>query len=274
MNTPDAHDALLFRSLHDPRQPLALSNAWDVASALISEAAGVSAVATTSAGVAWSLGLPDGNHLAREQAIATVRAIVAAVKVPVTADVEGGYANSAGDVARTIDGMLGAGAVGVNIEDGSLSPEELAARVAAARSAANTAGVELFINARTDVFLAGIGAPEARLAETLDRAQRYLDAGADGIFVPGVVDTTTIGALASGIDAPLNVMAGVGAPSVAELGRLGVARVSLGSGVAQAAYAVARRAATELVSTGTYGATSEAVDYGELNALMGSPTRG
>lgn len=273
MTTTTAEKALLFRALHDHRRPLALGNAWDVASALLSEAAGAPAVATTSAGVAWALGSPDGHHLPREQAIRAVAAIAAAVQVPVTADLEDGYPDESGDVTGTILAVLEAGAVGVNLEDGALSPADFAARISDARAAADGSDVPLFINARTDVFLAGIGAPETRLAETLSRARRYLEAGADGVFVPGVADPAIIAELTSGIAAPVNIMAGPGSPSVADLAQRGVARVSLGSGVAQAAYAVMRRAAEELYSRGTYDSLSAGVDYGELNALMRTPVR-
>ncbi|GIG36849.1 isocitrate lyase/PEP mutase family protein [Cellulomonas pakistanensis] len=269
--TPAADlDALARRlhALHDPAAPLALSNAWDVASARVVEAAGAPAVATTSAGVAWSLGRPDGDRLGRADLLAAVRRITAAVAVPVTVDAEGGFADDAAGVAATIDGLLDAGAVGVNLEDGDRPAAELAARVAAARAAADRAGVALFVNARTDVFLRGLGDPADRMAETVARARRYVDAGADGVFVPGVVDAATIAELAAAIPAPLNVMVRRGLPPVPELGRLGVARVSLGSTVAEAAYAVARRAAAELLASGTYGVLAEAMDYAELDGLV------
>jgi 2-methylisocitrate lyase-like PEP mutase family enzyme len=257
-----------LHALHDPAAPLALANAWDVASARVVEAAGAPAVATTSAGVAWSLGLPDGDRLDRDALLAVVSRIAGAVAVPVTVDAEGGFAAEAADVATTVAGLLDAGAVGMNIEDGGRAPEELAARVAAARAAADRAGVALFVNARTDVFLRGLGAPEDRVAEAVARARRYVEAGADGIFVPGVADPATIAELAAAIPVPLNVMAVPGLPPVAELGRLGVARVSLGSSVAEAAYAVARRAAVELAGPGTYGVLADGVDYRELDALV------
>ncbi len=268
MHTTNVQKADLFRSLHDPRGPLALSNVWDVASALVAEAAGAPAIATTSAGVAWSLGFPDGDHLDPARVVAAVAAIASAVSVPVTADIEGGYGDSPERVAEIVTAVLEAGAVGINLEDGTRAPDDHAARVAAARRAAEDAGVSLFINARTDVFLAGIGAPEERVAMTIARAARYVDAGADGIFVPGVVDRETIAALAAEIHAPLNVLAGPGAPSVAELGRLGVARVSLGSGVALAAYAVVRRAAAELAAGGTYEAVVGGLEYAQINGLV------
>lgn len=273
MNSTNAGNVLLFRSLHDPQRPLALSNAWDVASAVITEAAGAPAIATSSAGVAWSLGLPDGDRLDRARAVAVVAAIAAAVTVPVTADIEGGYADSAEGVADTVTDVLEAGAVGINLEDGSRTPAEASARIAAARRAADTAGVPIFINARTDVLLAGIGSLERQLTETLARAERYVSAGADGIFVPGAVAAESIAALTAGISVPVNVMVGPGALSVADLGRLGVARVSLGSSVAQAAYAVAHQAAKELAATGTYGAAVDALDYGLLNELFTRTSR-
>lgn len=258
-----------FRSLHfNSAQPLVLANAWDVASARLVESAGAAAIATTSAGVAWSLGHADGNALGREEAAAALARITAAVSVPVTADIEAGYADDADGVERTVDAVLNAGAVGINLEDGALRPFELADRIGAARRAADRAGVPMFINARTDVYLAGLVAPGQLLSETLDRANCYLEAGADGVFVPGVIDVETTRALAKAIDGPLNMMAGPGSPNIAQLAELGVARVSLGSGVAQAAYETARRAATELLTTGTYDSLASSLDYGELNSLF------
>ncbi|MGW8889804.1 isocitrate lyase/PEP mutase family protein [Streptomyces sp. NPDC055749] len=267
--------ALAFHELHHRTTPLLLSNAWDVASARLTEDAGASAVATTSAGAAWSLGMPDGGQLARDRALEHIARVTASVSVPVTADIESGFADDADAIAETIRGVLAAGAVGVNIEDaahdrpGTLRPvEEQAAYLAAARSAAEAAGVALFVNARIDTYLRPSGDPAGRLGQTLERAAAYVAAGADGIFVPGVQDPADIAALAERLSVPLNVLAGPGSPSVAELGKLGVARVSLGSAVAEAAYAVARRAAQELFTTGTYSALAGPVPYQELNALL------
>ncbi|MFD3697313.1 isocitrate lyase/phosphoenolpyruvate mutase family protein [Streptomyces sp. NPDC058646] len=260
--------ARAFAALHDPARPLALANAWDVAGARLVEAAGAAAVATTSAGVAWSLGAPDGDVLARDRALDLVSRVASAVSVPVTADIEGGFGAGPDAVAETVSGVLAAGAVGINIEDGRRAPADHAERLAAARSAAEAAGVPLYINARVDTYLFGLGEASARLDDTLARAAAYLRAGATGIFVPGVTDPATVAELAQGIDAPLNVLAAPGAPTVAELGALGVARVSLGSWVAEAAYAVVRRATEELLSGGTYGSLTESLPYGELNALL------
>ncbi|MFJ9543646.1 isocitrate lyase/phosphoenolpyruvate mutase family protein [Streptomyces sp. NPDC101225] len=265
--------ALAFRSLHVPGTPLVLPNAWDVTSARIVEGAGAAAVATTSAGLAWALGAADGDRLARDAALGAVAGIAAAVDVPVSADIESGYARDAAGVAGTIRAVIEAGAVGVNIEDalheagtGPLRPlAEQAERTAAAREAADAAGVPLFVNVRIDTFLRGAGGVD----ETLERAAAFLAAGADGIFVPGAVDPGTVKLLVDGIEGPLNVLAGPGAPPVAELAALGVARVSAGSSIAQAAHALVRRAAGELLGAGTYDSLAGGLDYGELNTLMG-----
>lgn len=276
-------DALKFRALHVPGRPLLLPNAWDVASARIVESAGAAAVATTSAGVAWDLGAADGDRLGRDRALGALAGIATAVGVPVSADIESGYAADPAGVADTVREVLAAGAVGVNIEDALYegdAPYEGAAplrtvagqveRIAAARAAADAAGVPLFVNARIDTYLRGAGEPADRVGLTLERAAAYLAAGADGIFVPGAVDPGTVKALVAGVDGPLNVMAGHGAPSVAEFAGLGVARISVGAGIAQVAHAVVRRAARELLAEGTYTSLAGGLDYGELNSLLGA----
>lgn len=268
--------ALAFRSQHVVGRPLVLPNAWDVASARIVADAGAAAVATTSAGLSWDLGAADGDRLGRDEALDAVARIAAAVDVPVTADIESGYADAAQDVAVTVRAVLDAGAVGVNIEDawhGGSAPlrpvEAQAERIAVARAAADAEGVALFVNARIDTYLMGLGEPEERLAATLERAVAYLAAGADGIFVPGAVEPVTVKALVAGVEGPLNVMAWPGAPSVAEFAALGVARISVGAGIAQAAHALVRRAARELLTEGTYESLAGGLEYGELNALLG-----
>ncbi len=271
-----AGKAELFHSLHRRGEPLVLANAWDIASARLVAEAGAEAVATTSAGVAWSLGAPDGDRLNRDRALDLVARVTTAVDVPVTADIESGFASRPDGVAETIRGVIEAGAVGVNIEDGvggGTSPlrpiDEQCDRIAAARRAADAAGVPLYVNARIDVYLRAVGDPADRLEATVERAAAYLAAGASGVFVPGVVEPVVVSALAKSIEAPLNILAGPGAPTVAELAGLGVARVSLGSAVAEAAYAVVRRATRELLASGTYTALDGALQYGELNALLG-----
>jgi 2-methylisocitrate lyase-like PEP mutase family enzyme len=267
--------ALAFTALHVPGSPLALANAWDAASARIVASTGAPAVATTSAGVAWGLGAADGDRLSRDLMLELVRRVADAVDVPVTADIESGFGATPAEVGETVERVIAAGAVGVNIEDTVREPgpglrpvAEQAERLAAARAAADRAGVPLYLNARVDVFLRGAGQESGRPAETLARAKAYLDAGASGVFVPGVSSPELIAVLTAGIDAPVNVLVQPDSPSVPELARLGVARVSLGSAVAEAAYGLVRRAAQELAATGTYGAVAEAMGYGEINSLM------
>ncbi|UED87046.1 isocitrate lyase/PEP mutase family protein [Streptomyces profundus] len=267
--------ARLLHSLHHGAEPLVLPNAWDALSARLVARAGAAAVATTSSGVAWSLGAPDGDVLARTLAVDLIARVVSAVDVPVTADIESGYAPDPAGVAETIRQVLAAGAVGVNLEDSAhdgttaLRPvAEQRERLAAARGAAEEVGVPLYLNARVDVFLRGAGAGGSLLDATLERARAYLDEGASGVFVPGVTDPEIVRTLVDGLDAPVNVLAGPGAPAIAELAAAGAARVSVGSGLAQSAYAVAERAAAELLTKGTYQSLERGYEYGELDALM------
>lgn len=268
MNNSAASHADLFHSLHHGQKPLLLSNVWDAASARIADAAGIPAVATTSAGIAWAAGMPDGDRLSRSQAVEAINSIVCATTAPVTADVEGGYTDTTYGIAETVKAFLAAGVVGLNIEDGARRPDELVKKIEVARGVADDCGIRLFINARTDVFLTGSGTEAELVFEATTRAARYLEAGADGIFVPGASDAGTISELVGRTGGPLNVMAGPGALSVRELSALGVARVSLGSAVAQAAYAVVRNATNELVTHGTYSQLTESLDYGALNTLI------
>ena len=264
-----------FHRLHRPQNGtiLVLPNAWDALSAALIEHSGARAIATTSAGVSWSLGRPDGQGVARDEMLEAVRRIADAVQVPVTADIESGYGSgSPEDVAHTVRGAVDAGAVGINLEDSPggggaplRNPEEQAERIAAARRAG---GRELFINARVDVYLKEVGVESGRLDETIRRARTYAAAGADGVFVPGVVDASTIALLVQSIDAPLNIMASYGAPSIAELAALGVARVSVGPAITRAAMATIRTAARELLDVGTYDALVGGVPFAEANALF------
>ena len=262
--------AELFRRLHTEGSPLVLPNAWDAASAALVERAGAAAVATTSGAVAWSLGAADGDRLPRAELVAAVRRIAGTVSVPVTADCESGGPDPAG-VAETVRQVLDAGAVGVNLEDGGvpLRPVgEQAERIAAARSAADALGVPLFVNARVDVFFYKVAERAERLPETVRRATAYAEAGADGIFVPGVLAPAVLTELVERIPLPVNVLTGPGGPTIAELAATGVRRISLGTALAEAAYGTARRAAAELLSTGTYGSLTDAVAYPDMQALF------
>lgn len=263
-----------FRALHE-RGVLVLANAWDACSAALIAQAGATAIATTSGGIAWSVGRPDGQQLTRAEMMEQVRRIVAAVDVPVTADIEAGYGPAPEDVAATVEAVVAVGAVGVNIED-SKAPggplfdgSEQAERLRAGRVAAQRAGLPaLVINARTDVYLFQVGTPEGRLDDVLDRASAYAEAGADSLFVPGLIDLDTVTALTKASPLPINVMAGPGAPTVAEFGTAGVRRVSVGTGISQAAYSLAQRAATELLTEGTYTELDSTLDFGSINGLF------
>lgn len=266
-----AAKAAQLRSWHHDGDVLVLPNAWDPASAAMMAAAGARAVATTSGGVAWALGRQDGQHLGRDDMAAAVRRIVDVVEVPVSADVEGGYGPAPADVEATAAAVADAGAVGVNLEDsgapggGLFTLEQQAARLAAARAAARG---DLVVNARTDVFLFQIGDPAGRFDEVLRRATGYADAGADCLFVPGLLDLAVLASLVAASPLPVNAMAGPGGPSVAELAAAGVRRISVGTAFAQAAYGLARRATEELLTAGTYGACEGAATYAELNGLF------
>jgi len=268
--------ATTLLELHRPGRPLVLVNAWDAGSARVVEAAGAPAVATGSAGVAFALGRPDGERLSRAEMLAVVSSVAAAVALPVTADVEAGYGATPADVAETIGMVLAAGAVGVNLEDvdptgahdALVDLDDQLARIRAAREGAEHEGVHLVVNARCDVYLARIGAAEARLATAIERANAYLAAGADCAFVPAVADAPTIAALVAGIRGPVNVLAAPGSPPVAELAGLGVARISVGSWPARAAITLLSRVAHEVLESGTYDALAGALTYPEVQRLF------
>ncbi|MEU4190867.1 isocitrate lyase/phosphoenolpyruvate mutase family protein [Kribbella sp. NPDC026611] len=237
--------AARLRELHG-QPPLVLPNAWDAGSAKAIEAAGATAIATTSAGVAWAAGVDDAGGLDLTSATTALREICAAVSVPVTADIEAGY----GDVAATVASVIEAGVVGINLEDSTArvldDPAVHGERIKAARAAAVAAGIDLVINARTDTYLYG------DRTGTIERAKVYADAGADVLFVPGVVDLPTIVELVKESPLPVNVMVGPGAPTVSELFEAGVTRISIGPAITVAAYALATAAAKELLTSGTY----------------------
>jgi len=243
-------DALVFRSLHAGPEILILPNAWDGASAALMADAGARAVAAASAAVAWSHGYPDGDALPVEKLLATLETVVESVDVPVTADIEGGYSDDPMLVAETIAALIDVGVVGINMEDGQREPELLQRKIEAAREAAVRMDVDLFVNARTDVYLHRLAEGEAALAETLKRAALYAEAGADGIFVPGPVDPDLIAAFVAGIALPLNVMGRGGSPSAKDLEALGVRRLSSATGPFRAAYAALNRAMSAFMADG------------------------
>ena len=269
MTTAGPTRAAEFRRLHARGAPLVLPNAWDAGSARLIEACGATAIATTSSGVAWAHGYPDGDALPPRILTGAVEAIARVLSVPLTIDIEGGYSADPAAVGEVVSAVVAGGAVGINIEDGSSPPDLLCAKVAAAKAAATRAGVDLFVNARTDVYLRGLVPGAHAIEETVVRARRYHAAGADGLFVPGLIDADAIRTIANNVTFPLNVMVRPGLPPVAELARLGVRRVSAGSAIAQAVHGLTRRLATALLTGGIYDAMLEGtVPYGELNGMF------
>lgn len=261
-----------FRRMHH-NGVLILANAWDAGSARVLEAAGSTAIATTSAGVAWSLGYPDGEQITAADLAGVVARMCRVVSVPVTADIEAGYGSSPDEVAATVAAIIDAGAVGINLEDATpdgtlFSQEQQRERIIAAREAADAAGIDLVINARTDIYLRGIGEPGDRFTHTVERTNSYRAAGADCLFVPGVRDIVTIAALVESINGPLNIMAGPGSPPVQQLEELGVARISLAVNVALAAYSAGRRVARETLEQGTYTSMDGGLTFPEMNTLL------
>ncbi len=259
--------AAIFHALHDGPAPLLLANAWDAGSARLFESLGAPAIATTSAGVAWSHGYRDGDALPLDLYLASLRAIVGVVAVPVSADIEGGYSGDPAAVGEAVRRVIDTGVVGINLEDGGGPPALAAAKIAAARAAAAAAGVAMFINGRTDVYLRGL-APGRAVAEVLARAALYADAGASGIFVPGITDAQEIAAVVAGTRLPVNVMARPGLPDAAALQALGVRRLSAGSGIAQAVLGHAARLATAFLAGDGAALNDGGLDYGAINALM------
>lgn len=267
--------AKAFLAMHSGGDALLLPNVWDVASARIVEEAGFPALATTSAGVAFSLGYPDGQKIHKDRMMAAITHIALAVKVPVTADVESGYGNDPEAVARTARAVIMGGAIGLNLEDATGDRErpllDLSVEVEKIRAVRDTADkfdVALVINARTDVYLLQVGEPSSRYDETIRRLSAYRDAGADCVFAPGLKEVTTIKRLVADLKCPVNILAGPGSPSVRELQALGVARVSLGSGPMRATLGTLRRIAAEMKTSGTYELLADAPAHSEINQLL------
>lgn len=265
-----------FRAMHDRSRILVLPNAWDAMSARVIEEAGARAIATTSAGVAFSVGYSDGEAIPRDEMIAAIARIARVVTVPVSADIESGFANDTRELAETIRRVIDAGAVGINLEDQvhdrsrRLYDLEVAVeRVRAAREVAEATGVPLVINARTDVYLLGVGEPETRFEHAVRRANAYRKAGADCLFVPAVGSRADIERLVPALEGPLNLLSIPGLPTVPELERLGVARLSLGTKLTLDAMSVLKKSVTDLLSNGTYESMLEgAIGYPDANRLM------
>ncbi|MGC2694572.1 MAG: isocitrate lyase/phosphoenolpyruvate mutase family protein [Candidatus Angelobacter sp.] len=288
-----AEKANRLLELHHAAAPLVLINAWDAASAAMVEQCGLPAIATSSAAVANSLGYADGQKVPWPEMLAAISRITRAVSVPVTADIEAGFtadANNLKQLESSIEQVIAAGAVGVNLEDAlpaSADPNvrhssplyplpEQIARIQAARRAAEKLGIHLVINARVDAYWQSGVEPAEALRNTLERGEAYLKAGGDCVFIPGLRSPDHIRMVVNhlraqlGKTAPVNILAGPGVPQIPELAKLGVKRVSYGSGPHRAAMGLLRRMADEAKSLGTYEALTEgAVPYEEINGLFG-----
>jgi 2-methylisocitrate lyase-like PEP mutase family enzyme len=255
---------------------LILPNAWDAVTARLFVKAGARAIATTSAGIAAALGYADGQNVPRDLMVEAIARIARVVDEPVTADIESGYAASLKDLGDSIRAVINAGAIGFNLEDATgdsaqplFAVEQQTERIRAAREAADHQNLRVVINARTDVYLAKVGEPASRFAETVGRLNAYREAGADCLFVPGVTDIPTLTQLVRSVSGPLNALAGPGMPPVADLQRIGIARLSVGSAIMRATLALARDAAEELLQKGTYNAFLDRnIPYSEVNELM------
>jgi 2-methylisocitrate lyase-like PEP mutase family enzyme len=274
MNQHDKAEAL--RKLHHQAQPLVFVNAWDAASARIIASLDFPAVATTSAGIAYAAGFPDGHAISRERMLEYVATVAGAVDLPVTADLEGGFGPAVEDAVATVRGAIAAGTVGMNFEDSIpkapalLTIDAQVARIRAMRSSSEELGVPFVINARTDVYHTR-GTGEEHFTETIARAKAYLEAGADCVFVPFIDDAALIGRLAAAIPGPMNILAGGTTPDIATLTRLGVKRISLGSAPMAHLMAVFRRAALEVRDHGTYGFAADRITHADLQILLARP---
>jgi 2-methylisocitrate lyase-like PEP mutase family enzyme len=259
-----------FLQFHHADEILVLLNSWDVGSSRLIEASGYKAIATTSMGMAASLGYPDCQVMQLSEVIETITGIVNGVQVPVTVDLEAGYGSTTEEIVDSVRKVIATGIVGMNIEDSiGLSPilideGEFCERISAIRALSDSLGFHLVINARTDSFYTSSSSPREKLSESIRRGNKYRDAGADCIFVQPVWEREVIATLVKEIDAPINILAnpGIGAgmpPSVSELQDLGVARVSLGSGLMKATLAVIKKVADELSAKGTYSILLDAM---------------
>jgi 2-methylisocitrate lyase-like PEP mutase family enzyme len=255
--------AELFLKFHQDKEILVLLNSWDVGSSKLIEASGYKAVATTSMGIAASLGYPDSQVIQLSEMIGAITGIVNGVQVPVTVDIEAGYGNNSSEIVDSVEKIIATGVVGINIEDSiDLNPVlidemEFCERIHAIRALSDSLGFHLVINARTDSFYTSSGSPQEKLAESIKRGNKYREAGADCIFVQPVWERETISTLVKEIYAPVNILAnpGIGGglpPSVRELQDLGVARLSLGSSLMKATLALIKKVADELSRKGTY----------------------
>jgi 2-methylisocitrate lyase-like PEP mutase family enzyme len=256
-----------FLNLHHGPAPLLLPNAWDAGSAALLQQAGATAIATSSAALAWSLGYADGSALPRDELRAVVRRILRVVSVPVTMDIEDGYSSDPAQAAALIAELAAMGIAGINLEDGTDPPELLEGKIAAARQALGD--TPLYINARTDVYLRRMAEGDAALAMTVDRLQRYHAAGASGAFVPGLLDPAPVVRIVANVHMPLNLMLGGASPPMQPLVAAGARRFSIGPALYLACHSQAVLIAQQFLQQGsTAGLAGHALNYAGVNPLF------
>jgi 2-methylisocitrate lyase-like PEP mutase family enzyme len=267
--------AELFLKLHHDKEVLVILNSWDPGSSKLIEASGFKAIGTTSMGISASLGYPDCQAISFEEMLEAVNRIAKSVTLPVTVDIEGGFGSDIPQIVKNIERLISTGIVGINLEDSvDLSPTlmditEFCERISAIRKLSDSIGIHLVINARTDAFLAKSGTPDECLAESIKRGNKYMEAGADCIFVPSAAKTDMISALVAGIKGPVNILSnptnGAGLPpSVSELRDLGVARLSVGSSLMKSTLALIKNVGEELIQKGTYNNLANASPIDEV----------
>jgi len=263
------NNATVFAHLHRQPHPLRLPNAWDAGSALLIESLGAAAIATTSAGVAWSLGYRDGDKLPLELHLASIASIARVINVPLSVDIEGGYATAEHSLERVVARFIDVGAVGINIQDGVDQPQTLCEKIGLARKVAERMGVKLYINARTDVYARNLVPAAMQVDETLARAKLYRDAGADGLFVLGVTDPQAIREISDNTELLLNVIAWPGLLPADQLAALGVRRVSVGSWIPQTLWSHTAKLTTDfLTDGGSEPLFSDAAPYAHINGCF------
>jgi 2-methylisocitrate lyase-like PEP mutase family enzyme len=259
----------IFRRLHSNTTPLRLPNAWDAGSARLFESLGATAIATTSAGVAWALGFRDGRWLPKAEVTAVAARMARLLAVPLSFDIENGYSDDPRAVAALVTELVDLGIAGINIEDGSDQATLLASKIEAIRNAVSKANGDLFINARCDVFLARLVAESRLVEESIARGKLYARAGADGLFLPGIHEPDHIQAVSGAVSLPLNAMAWPGLADAAALGKLGVRRLSAGSGISQVLWERAREFAQDFLESGRSTPLSErSMPYAQLQGLF------
>lgn len=265
-----------FQNMHKENRIIVLPNAWDAGSAVIFEKEGFSAIATTSAGISYSLGYPDGEIITFEDVLDTTKKIQKRISIPLSVDVERGYGNNTSEIVNNIQTIIEQGVVGINIEDGILAQKTLSDMneqcklISEISKIKNHLGINFVINARTDSFWLGTGkTKDEQLSQTIKRANKYLKAGADCIFVPGLLEVNEIEMLVQHIKGPVNIITTPSSPSIKELQKLGVARVSTGSGPVRASFALIKNISNELKDEGTYNNIYKTtIAYDKLNYIF------